>query len=209
MSRYTDPVCRLCRREGTKLFLKGERCYTDKCAIEKRNHPPGMHKLGFRSKRSEFGIQLREKQKVKRIYGVLEKQFRRFFSIAARKKGMSGNNLLMLLEKRLDNVIYRMGFASSRSQARQLVTHGHVLLNSKRANTPSIVVRTQDVISICEKSRQHSHINESIATAAQRPQPSWLEVNLQDYQGVVISEPKREEITLPIQEQLIVELYSR
>ena len=209
MARYTDSVCRLCRREGTKLFLKGERCYTDKCAIEKRNQPPGMHGKGFRSKHSEFGIQLREKQKVKRIYGMLEKQFRRFFATADRKKGMSGENMLMLLEKRLDNVVYRMGFASSRSQARQLVNHGHVLLNQKKAHTPSIIVQPKDVITIREKSRKHPHLNDALAIASQRPQPSWIEVDLAKFQGEVVSEPKREEITLPIQEQLIVELYSR
>ncbi len=209
MARYTDSVCRLCRREGMKLFLKGERCFSEKCAIEKRNQPPGMHGRGFRSKHSEYGIQLREKQKVKRTYGMLEKQFHRFFTIADRKKGMTGSNLLMLLEKRLDSVIFRMGFASSRNQARQLVTHGHVLINQKRAHTPSILVRPNDVISIREKSRKLNLINEAIVVAARRPEASWMEVNFKQYQGKILAEPKREEISLPIQEQLIVELYSR
>ncbi len=209
MARYTGSVCRLCRREGAKLFLKGERCYTGKCAIEKRNHPPGMHGTSHRTKISEYGVQLREKQKVRRIYGVLERQFRRMFKEAVRRKGMTGENLLLLLECRLDNVVHRLGFATSRSQARQFVAHGHVLLNGKKADIPSMSIKAGDEISIREKSRRVQPVVESTKTAVGRSTFSWLEVDLEKMVGKMISVPKREELTLPIDEQLIVEKYSR
>lgn len=192
-----------------KLFLKGDRCYTDKCAIEKRSYPPGQHGSSFRRKVSEFGQQLREKQKVKRIYGMLEKQFRRFFAEAYRRKGMTGENLLKLLELRLDNAVYRAGFASSRAEARQIVKHGHILLNGKKATIPSMAVRQKDEISVREKSRQIPHIVSAMEAALRKGTTSWLEVDAKSFTAKVVSEPKREEITLPIQEQLIVNLYSR
>lgn len=209
MARYLGSVCRLCRREGMKLFLKGDRCFTDKCAIEKRSYPPGAHGSNFRQKQSEFGLQLREKQKVKRIYGMLEKQFRRFFAQASKKKGMTGENLLMLLEKRLDNVVYRMGFASSRNEARQIVRHGHIELNGKRADIPSMLVRVKDLVAVREKSRTISHIKNAMEAARRKGTTGWVEVDLEKFIGRIVAEPIREEMTLPIQEQLIVELYSR
>ena len=209
MARYLGSVCRLCRREGMKLFLKGDRCYTDKCAIEKRSYPPGQHGSAFRRKVSEFGQQLREKQKVKRIYGMMEKQFRRVFGEAKRRKGMTGEKLLQLLEQRLDNVVYRVGFSSSRAEARQLVTHGHVLINGKKASIPSMLVKVDDVVSIREKSRKNAQIISALEAALRKGSSSWLEVDAKNFSAKVASEPKREEITLPIQEQLIVEMYSR
>jgi len=192
-----------------KLFLKGDRCYTDKCAIEKRSFPPGMHGSGFRQKLSEFGLQLREKQKVKRIYGMLEKQFRRFFAEASRRRGMTGENLLILLESRLDNVVHRMGFAASRAEARQIVRHGHIQLNGRRANIPSQLVKVGDVVSVREKSRRHPQIASAVEAARRKGTTSWFEMDMANFTGKVVAEPKREELTLPIQEQLIVELYSR
>lgn len=209
MARYIGPVCRQCRREGMKLFLKGDRCYTDKCAIEKRAYPPGAHGSGFRQKQSEFGNQLREKQKVKRIYGVLERQFRRIFSKAARKRGITGENLLMLLERRLDNVVYRMGFAASRNEARQFVRHGHVRVNGKKATIPSMVLRLEDEVSIKEKSRTNQRILSAIEASRRKGTTSWIQVDPEKFVGKVVADPKREEITLPINEQQIVELYSR
>ena len=209
MARYLGSVCRLCRREGLKLFLKGDRCYTDKCAIEKRSYPPGAHGSNFRRKVSEFGIQLREKQKVKRLYGLLEKQFRRLFKEAERRKGMSGENLLMLLEKRLDNIVYRAGFASSRAESRQLVTHGHIQVNGRKWSYPSMTLRPDDVVSVREKSRKNIQINSAMEAALRKGTSSWLEVDPKNFSVKIVSEPKREELTLPIQEQLIVELYSR
>ncbi len=209
MARYLGSVCRLCRREGMKLFLKGDRCFTDKCAIEKRSYPPGAHGSNFRQKQSEFGLQLREKQKVKRIYGMLEKQFRRFFAQASKKKGMTGENLLMLLEKRLDNVVYRMGFASSRNEARQIVGHGHIELNGKRADIPSMLVRVKDLVAVREKSRTNPHIRNAMEAARRKGTTGWVEVDPAKFTGRIVAEPIREEMTLPIQEQLIVELYSR
>ncbi len=209
MARYLGSVCRLCRREGMKLFLKGDRCFTDKCAIEKRSYPPGAHGSNFRQKQSEFGLQLREKQKVKRIYGMLEKQFRRFFAQASKKKGMTGENLLMLLEKRLDNVVYRMGFASSRNEARQIVRHGHIELNGKRADIPSMLVRVKDLVAVREKSRTNPHIRNAMEAARRKGTTGWVEVDPAKFTGRIVAEPIREEMTLPIQEQLIVELYSR
>ena len=209
MARYLGSVCRQCRREGLKLFLKGDRCFTDKCAIEKRAYPPGQHGTSFRQKQSEYGTQLREKQKVKRIYGMLEKQFRRLVGEAGRRKGPTGENLLLLLEKRLDNVVYRMGFASSRAEARQVVRHGHIRLNGKKADIPSMQVRLNDEISVREKSRKHPHIVAAIEAARRKGTMSWVEVDSNKFTGKVMGDPKREDLTLPIQEQLIVEHYSR
>ena len=209
MARYLGSVCRLCRREGMKLFLKGDRCFTDKCAIEKRSYPPGAHGSSFRQKQSEYGLQLREKQKVKRIYGMLEKQFRRFFTQASKKKGMTGENLLLLLEKRLDNVVFRMGFASSRNEARQIVRHGHIELNGRRADIPSMLVRVKDQVAVREKSRTNPHIKNAMEAARRKGTTGWVEVDSEKFIGRIVAEPIREEMTLPIQEQLIVELYSR
>jgi small subunit ribosomal protein S4 len=192
-----------------KLFLKGDRCYTDKCAIEKRSYPPGQHGSSFRRKISEFGQQLREKQKVKRIYGMLEKQFRRFFAEAERRKGMTGENLLRLMELRLDNAVYRVGFASSRAEARQIVRHGHIRVNGKKASIPSMTVRLNDEISVREKSRKIPQIVSAMEASLRKGTSSWLQIDAKSFSAKVVSEPKREEITLPIQEQLIVELYSR
>jgi len=209
LARFIGSVCRLCRREGTKLYLKGDRCFTDKCAIEKRAYPPGQHGSSFRQKMSEYGTQLREKQKVKRVYSVLERQFRRFFAEAVRRKGMAGENLLMLLEKRLDNVVYRMGFAASRNQARQIVGHGHILVNGKVATIPSMLLQMNDTVSVKEKSRSNVHIISALEASRRKGTFSWVEVDANAFTGKVVADPKREEITLPIQEQMIVELYSR
>ncbi len=208
MARYRESVCRLCRRERMKLFLKGDRCYTDKCAFERKSYPPGQHGQG-RAKFSDFGIQLREKQKVKRMYGLLEKQFRGYFAMADRQKGITGTNLLSLLERRLDNVIYRLGFAMSRAQARQLVSHDHFLVNGKKANIPSILVNIGDVIEVKEKSREIAQIQESLKAVERRGVPQWLEVDKDNFRGSVRLLPTREDITMPIQEHLIVELYSK
>ncbi|GMV39232.1 MAG: 30S ribosomal protein S4 [Myxococcales bacterium] len=208
MARYIGPVCRLCRREGMKLMLKGERCYTEKCAIERRGYAPGQHGQR-RSKLSEYGQQLREKQKVKRMYGLLEKQFRRYFALAERKKGITGENLLQLLERRLDNVIYRMGFAGNRSEARQLVRHGHFRLNGRRADVPSILVRAGDVLELKERSRSVARIVESLDSVDRRGVPQWVDLDKGSFKGMVRSLPAREDIMMPIDEQLIVELYSK
>ncbi|ACM21941.1 ribosomal protein S4 [Geotalea daltonii FRC-32] len=208
MARYTGPSCRLCRRENTELFLKGERCYTDKCAIKRRNYPPGQHGQG-RSKTSDYGVQLREKQKVRRIYGILENQFRGYFERADRLKGVTGENLLFLLERRLDNIVYRLGFASSRIEARQLVRHGHFTLNGKKVTIPSIQVKTGDTVELREKSRKVASINESLEAVVRRGIPQWLELDKGAFKGSVKTLPVREDITMPIQEQLIVELYSK
>lgn len=208
MARYTGPSCRLCRRENTELFLKGERCYTDKCAIKRRNYPPGQHGQG-RSKTSDYGVQLREKQKVRRIYGILENQFRGYFERADRLKGVTGENLLFLLERRLDNIAYRLGFASSRIEARQLVRHGHFTLNGRKVTIPSIQVKAGDVLELREKSRKVACINESLEAVVRRGIPQWLELDKGAYKGAVKTLPVREDITMPIQEQLIVELYSK
>ena len=208
MARYTGPSCRMCRRENMELFLKGERCYTDKCAIKRRNYPPGQHGQG-RAKVSDYGVQLREKQKVRRIYGVLEKQFRSFFEKADRMKGVTGENLLNLLERRLDNTVYRLGFASSRTEARQVIRHGHFTLNGKKVNIPSIQVKVGDVVELRQKSRKIASINESLEGVVRRGIPQWLELDKDAYRGIVKSLPVREDITMPIQEQLIVELYSK
>lgn len=208
MARYTGPSCRLCRRENTELFLKGERCYTDKCAIKRRNYPPGQHGQG-RPKVSNYGIQLREKQKVRRIYGVLEKQFRGYFEEADRMRGVTGENLLSLLERRLDNVVYRLGFASSRTEARILVRHNHFTLNGRKANIPSIQLKAGDVVELKDKSRKIACINESLDAVVRRGIPQWLELDKDSFKGVVKLLPAREDISMPIQEQLIVELYSK
>lgn len=208
MARYTGPSCRLCRRENTELFLKGDRCYTDKCAIKRRNYPPGQHGQG-RSKTSDYGVQLREKQKVKRMYGLLEKQFRGYFERADRMKGVTGTNLLTLLERRLDNVVYRLGFASSRAESRQLVSHGHFTLNGRKATIPSMQVKTGDRVELREKSQKVAQINESLDAVVRRGIPQWLELERDAFKGTVKVLPVREDISTPIQEQLIVELYSK
>lgn len=209
MARYTGPVCRLCRRERMKLFLKGDRCFKEKCAIERRGYPPGQH--GGRRQRRVlgYGLQLREKQKVKRTYGVLETQFRNYFKEADRQRGITGENLLVMLERRLDNVVYSLGYASSRSQARQLVRHGHVLLDGKKVTIPSLQVREGQNIAIKEASRKNDQIRASVETARGRGVPEWLELDAESFTGKVTRLPIREDIKLPIQEQLIVELYSR
>jgi small subunit ribosomal protein S4 len=208
LARYTGPSCRLCRRQNMELFLKGERCFTDKCAIKRRNYPPGQHGQG-RTKVTDYGVQLREKQKVRRIYGILEMQFRSYFERADRMKGVTGENLLFLLERRLDNIVYRLGFASSRIEARQLVRHGHFRLNGKKVNIPSIQVKQGDVVELREKSRTIACINESLEGVVRRGITQWLELDKASYKGVIKSLPVREDITMPIQEQLIVELYSK
>jgi small subunit ribosomal protein S4 len=208
LARYTESVCRLCRRENLKLFLKGERCYTDKCAIERRNYPPGQHGQG-RPKFSEYSIQLREKQKVKRMYGLLEKQFRRTFAQAARTKGITGETLLVLLERRLDNVTYRLGFAGSRAEARTLVRHGHILVNGKKVNIPSYTVRVGDVISVKEPSRQMTRVLSAMEGSQRRGVPDWAEVDRDACSGKIKLLPSRSDVTMPINEKLIVELYSK
>lgn len=208
MARYSDPVCRLCRREGMKLFLKGDRCFKDKCAIERRNYAPGQHGRR-RSKVLGYGVQLREKQKVKRIYGILERQFRLYFKEAARRGGITGENLLRQLEQRLDNVVYSLGFAASRAQARQLVRHGHIEVNGRKLNIPSYQVRKGDIVTVREKSRKNEQIRQAVETASGRGVPAWLELNPEQFLGRVLDLPKRDDIRLPIQENLIVELYSK
>jgi small subunit ribosomal protein S4 len=209
MARYTGPVCRLCRREGMKLFLKGERCYTEKCAIEKRNMPPGQHGKLRKAKIVGYGLQLREKQKVKRIYGVLENQFRRYFESAARHRGVTGVMLLQSLETRLDNIVYRLGFATSRPQARQLVRHGHFLINGKKVDIPSYAVKMGDEVRVRESSAKSAVVAHAIDEVKGRGVPEWLQVDAANTLGRVLSIPTREQINLPVQEQLIVELYSK
>ena len=209
MARYTGSVCRMCRRENMKLFLKGDRCYTDKCAVERRNYAPGQHGQG-RIKVSDYGTQLREKQRVKRTYGLLEKQFRSYFDKADRMKGVTGENLLVLLERRLDSVVYRLGFATSRSEARQLVRHSHFLVNGRKVNIPSYLVRPEDMIELREKSRKVVRINEALDGVMRRGLPSWVEMERDAFKGTLKTLPVRAEMTTPaFQEQLIVELYSK
>lgn len=208
MARYTGPVCRLCRREGIKLYLKGDRCYTDKCAIDRRAYAPGQHGQS-RKKTSEYGLQLREKQKARRIYGVLEKQFRNYFAKADRQGGITGENLLRLLERRLDNVVFRLGFASSRAEARQLVKHNHFTLNGHKANIPSMLVNVGDVIRVKEKSLDSVKFQEIKELIAHKNPPAWLELDRDQMAGKVVALPTREQIDVPVQEHLIVELYSR
>jgi len=209
MARYIGPVCRLCRREGMKLFLKGERCYTEKCAIEKRNVPPGQHGRARRAKMVGYGIQLREKQKVKRTYGVLENQFRRYFEAADRTKGITGVLLLQMLERRLDNVIYRLGFATSRPQARQLVRHGHFTVNGKKVDIPSYALRSGDTVAVRAGSVENATIKHAMEEVKGRGIPEWLSLDLSGASARVSQMPTREQINLPVQEQLIVELYSK
>lgn len=209
MARYTGASCRACRRENIKLFLKGDRCYSDKCSFERRSYAPGQHGQNRFRKVSDYAVQLREKQKVKQSYGMLEKQFRRYFQMADRTKGVTGENLLVMLESRLDNVVYRLGLSSSRNQARQLIRHNHFTLNGKKVNVPSLFVRPNDVIMVKEKSRKNAMIVDNIEGAARRGVPTWLELDQQKFMGMVKARPNRDEITHPIQEQLIVELYSK
>lgn len=208
MARYTGAVCKLCRREGAKLYLKGDRCYTDKCAISRRNYAPGQHGMN-KKKLSGYGVQLREKQKVRRIYGVLEKQFRDYFAEADRLKGVTGENLLRLLELRLDNVAYRMGFGNSRTEARQLVRHGHFTVNGKKVNIPSYQVKVNDLIAVKASSKGSEKLKQLAEDAAGKTAPQWLSVNAEMMEARVIANPAREDIDIPIEEHLIVELYSR
>ena len=208
MARYTSAQCRLCRREGMKLFLKGERCLTSKCALERRAYPPGQHGQG-RTKRSDYGLQLREKQKVRRMYGVLEKQFRLYYQRAARMRGVTGENLLQLLERRLDNAVYRLGMATSRKDARQLVSHGHLLINGRRVDIPSILIKEGDVIEVRERSKKLTRIEGSLELKAAGEMPGWLELDRDAMKATVKALPTREDIQIPIQESLIVELYSK
>jgi small subunit ribosomal protein S4 len=209
MARYVGPVCKLCRREGMKLYLKGERCYSEKCAYTRRPYPPGQHGQG-RIKLSEYAVRLREKQKVRRVYGVLERQFRGYFFEASRRKGRTGEEMLALLERRLDNAVHRLGFAASRSEARQLVRHGHVLINGKRLDIPSYIVRTGDAITLTEGSRKFKFVAAAIGGADKRPLASWLDADRPNFSGIVKGPPVREDLNEPeIREQLVVEYYSR
>ncbi|BAE82287.1 30S ribosomal protein S4 [Desulfitobacterium hafniense] len=208
MARYTGPVCRLCRREGMKLFLKGDRCYTGKCAIDRRAYAPGQHGQSRGKKPTEYGIQLREKQKVRRIYGVQEKQFRSYYDKANRQKGIVGENLLRLLERRLDNVVFQLGFATSRPEARQLVRHGHFTINGRRVDIPSFLVRVGDVVGVKEASKSSPRLKEILSSLDRTP-PKWMNLDANAATGTIIALPDREDIQLPIQEHLIVEKYSR
>ncbi len=209
MARYIGSVCKLCRREGIKLFLKAERCYTDKCGITRRSYPPGQHGQG-RVKHSEYSLQLREKQKIRRIYGVLERQFRGYFEKAERMKGVTGDNLLQILERRLDSVVQRMGFAGAKKEARQLVRHGHLLVNGRKVNIPSYLLKAGDVVELREKSRSIAQIQQTLAAVEKRGFPSWLEIDKAQFRGKVLALPARDESTMPtVKEQLVVELYSK
>ncbi|MFA6012806.1 MAG: 30S ribosomal protein S4 [Desulfobacteraceae bacterium] len=208
MARYRGSVCRLCRRENMKLFLKGDRCYSDKCAFDRRGYPPGQHGQR-RGKNSDYGIQLREKQKVRRIYGISEKQFRLMFATADRQKGITGTNLLSNLERRLDNVVYRMGFVNSRTQGRHLVKHNHFLVNGKKVNIPSFLVKKDDIIQLREKSKNVQIVVDALSAVVRRGVPQWMSLDKDNLKGVISGMPAREDITIPIQEQLIVELYSK
>ena len=208
MARYTGPVCRLCRRETIKLFLKGDRCFTDKCAVERRAYAPGQHGQG-RAKVSDYAVQLREKQKVRRIYGVLERQFRGYYERAARMKGVTGENLLQLLERRLDNVVFRLGLSGSRKESRIMVTHGHFLVNGHPVNIPSYIVRAGDVVELREKSRSLLRFQELAQALDRKGVPGWLELDKAGLKGRVAAMPAREDIALPVNESLIVELYSK
>ena len=208
MARYTDNSCRICRRENQKLFLKGARCYSDKCALSRRAFGPGQHGQK-RRKLSEYGMQLREKQKTKSFYGILESQFKKYFLMATKRKGVSGENLLQILESRFDNVIYRLGFANSRYQARMLVRHGHFEVNGQKVNIPSYLVKVGDIITLKESSKQSQIFKENIAINAKKAMPSWLEADIENYTGKVVSLSSRDEVDLPVEEHLIVELYSK
>lgn len=209
MARYREAVCRLCRREGQKLFLKGQRCLTDKCAIEKRNFAPGQHGKARRPKVVGYGLQLREKQKVRRLYGILEDQFRAYFERAAAMRGITGENLLTMLERRLDNVVYRLGLATSRAEARQLVRHGHIAVAGRKVNIPSFQVSLGQDVAVREKSRNFLSIQRALDLTGGRSVPPWLEFDRESFKGRVVSLPKREDVGFPIQEQIIVELYSK
>ena len=209
MARNLDPKCRQCRREGEKLFLKGEKCFTDKCAIENRNYPPGQHGQRRASRLSDYGVQLREKQKLRRIYGILEKQFRGYYTEADRRKGITGENLLQLLESRLDNVVYKMGIAASRTEARQVVKHNSILVNGKRVNIPSYQVAPGDEITVAEASKSQLRIKAALEAAAERGFPEWLEVDIKAFKGVFKNKPVRDDLPATINESLIVELYSK
>lgn len=208
MARYTGASCRLCRREGQKLFLKGERCYGGKCALSRRAYAPGQHGAA-KKKLSEYGVQLREKQKTKRFYGILESQFRKYFEIADSKKGITGEVLLQLLETRFDNVVYRMGFGTTRAESRQLVTHGHFEINGKRVNIPSYLTKVGEAIEVCEKSRKSLRFKEILDITGSKVVPKWIEVDQENLKGRVVALPAREDVDLPVQEHLIVELYSK
>lgn len=208
MARYTGAVCRLCRREGQKLFLKGERCYSDKCSVARRSYVPGQHGQG-RKKTSEYGLQLRAKQRARRYYGILESQFHHYFEMAERKQGMTGTNLLRILESRLDNFVYRAGFASSRNEARQLVTHGHFEVNGHKTNIPSYLLKAGDVVVVTETSRSSDKIKAVVEANSARPNPKWMDVSRDSMQAKVINLPEREDIDAPVEEQLIVEFYSK
>jgi small subunit ribosomal protein S4 len=208
VARYIGALCRICRREGEKLFLKGDRCYTEKCAIERRKYPPGQHGQGFR-KLSDYGIQLREKQKARKMYGLLERQFRKYFHEAERKKGITGEVLLQLIEGRLDTIVFRMGFSPNRRRARQLIGHGHVLVNGREVNLPSFAVKGGDEVEIKQSSREMPEIVDSMAKSEHRGIPAWVEVDAANFRGKVLHIPSRDEMQLPVQEQLIVELYSK
>ncbi|MFI5359157.1 MAG: 30S ribosomal protein S4 [Halanaerobiales bacterium] len=209
MARYRGSVCKICRREGEKLYLKGERCYTDKCPVERRPYAPGQHGKDRRGKPSEYGIQLREKQKVKSIYGILERQNRRYFKIATKMQGIAGENYLQLLERRLDNVVYRLGFATSRSEARQFVLHGHIRVNGRKVNIPSYLVDVEDVITVKESSRKLPRFKEVFEINADLKVPDWLSVDMEKAEGKVLALPTRDDIDYPVEENLIVEFYSR
>ena len=211
MARYRGPVCKLCRREGEKLYLKGDRCYTAKCAVEKRSYPPGMHgrRAQFRRKTSDFGLQLREKQKTRRIYGVLERQFRRYFREAEKRRGLTGDNLLQILESRLDNIVYRLGFASSRAEARQLVRHGHFDVNERKTNIPSYLVKPGDRIVVRDRSKNRVYFKDLVAEMEHRFLPEWLSIDVETLSGRVLALPTRDQIDVPIDEHLVIEYYSR
>ena len=209
MARYTDSVCRQCRREGIKLFLKGDRCYSAKCAITKRHTPPGQHGQSRAKKPSEYGLQLREKQKCRRAYGVLESQFRKYYDMAANMRGVTGDNMLSLLERRLDNVAFRLGFGNSRAMARQLVTHGHILVDGKKVDLPSYLVKPGQVISVRSKSRDMQHLKELREQGSKNTIPKWLELDAENLSGKVMALPQRDDIDLTLEEHLIVEFYSR
>jgi len=208
MGRYLGADCKLCRRAGEKLFLKGTRCSTAKCALEKRNYPPGQHKK-TRPNTSDYSVRLKEKQKVKRIYGILERQFRRYFIVAQKQKGITGLNLLRMLEMRLDNVVYYLGIGLSRDHARQIVCHGHVMVNGKKVDIPSFAVKVEDVIEIRPKSREYKMVKDALEVTKERVRPAWLEFDAKDLKGRVVRMPLREDITIAVKENLIVELYSR
>jgi len=208
LARYTGMNCRICRRETMKLYLKGDRCYSDKCAVERRNFPPGQHGQG-RGKFSDYGLQLREKQRIKRMYGLLEKQFKLYFKEADRQKGVTGTNFLVLLERRLDNTVYRLGFANSRDQARQLVRHKHILVNGRKVDIPSYLLRPGDTVKIVEGSRKLACINDALEALPRRGLGPWLELDKANYEGIFRALPTREEMNLPVQEQLVVEFYSK